>query len=290
MRAQVAGRLGQGHALLAGRTITQVAHGVEGLAGTAGGNHHGASGQRTGRDGHLPGRALDGLGAAMTVDAHRPQGRQACGGRALLLRIGVQGLGRGVAGRVHRVRGTLRVPRDDLLRQAEDVLGFGHAAGAGVRARQTANRRLNHVVAPRTQGLHVRAGRRVLPHLRVHGRGQNHGRVRGQHGRRQQIIRAAGSQAGQQVSGGRGNHHGVGLLGLAHVVHLGHALEHVGRNGVAAQRLQGGHPHELGRVRGGHGDNLVTILRKKAKEHRRLVRGDAPSHTNDNAHGTSDNP
>ena len=130
----------------------------------------------------------------------------------------------------------------------------------------------------------------MLPHLGVHRRRQNHRGVRRQHRRGQQIIRTTSRQTSQQISSRWGNHHSVSLLSLAHMVHLGHALEHVGRNGVAAQRLQRGNTHELRRVRGGHGDHLVAILRKKTKEHRRLICSNAPSNTNDNAHGTLKNP
>ena len=284
-RTQVACCLRERRTLLAGRTVAEEAYRVQCLTGAASGNDHEATGQRaTQRFGCAS------LARLTLTQQRRGQRRRTRRRHTLLLRARVQGLSRRVTGRVHRVHLALREARDHIQRDRENILRLRHATRARIRARQTPNRRLNHVITPRTQRLHVRLSRRMLPHLGVHRRRQNHRGVRRQHRRGQQIIRTTSRQTSQQISGRRGNHHSVSLLSLTHMVHLRHTVKYVRRDGVAAQRLQSGNAHELRRVRGGHGDYLVAILRKKTKEHRRLIRSNAPSNTNDNAHGTSKNP
>ena len=285
-RTQVACRLRERHTLLTGRTVAEEAYRVQRLTGTASGNDYEATGQRA----RVICRSVSHLTRFTLTQQCRGQRRLTRRRHTLLLRARVQGLSRRVTGRVHRVHLPLREALNHIQRDRENILRLRHATRTRIRARQTPNRRLNHVITPRTQRLHIRLSRRMLPHLGVHRRRQNHRGVRRQHRRRQQIIRTTSRQTSQQISGRRGNHHSVSLLGLTHVVHLRHAVKHVRRDGVAAQRLQGGNTHELRRVRGGHGDYLVAILRKKTKEHRRLIRSNAPSNTNDNAHGTLKNP
>ena len=237
-RAQVACRLRERHALLAGRTVAEEAHRVQRLTGAAGGNDHEATGQRTtqrfGCASCLAGLSLIRFNLARITLAgfalpqqRRSQRRRTHRRHTLLLRARVQGLSRRVTGRVHRVHLPLREALNHIQRDRENILRLRHATRTRIRARKTANRRLNHVITPRTQSLHIRLSRRMLPHLGVHRRRQNHRGVRGQHRRGQQIIGTTSRQTSQQISGRRGNHHSVSLFGLTHVVHLRYTVKHV---------------------------------------------------------------
>ena len=222
-RAQVACRLRERHALLAGRTVAEEAYRVQRLTGAAGGNDHEATGKRTTQ---RFGRASC-LARINLTQQRRSQRRRTRRRQTLLLRARVQGLSRRVTRRVHRVHLTLREARNHIQSHRENILRLRHATGTRIRARQTPNRRLNHVVTPRTQSLHVRLSRRMLPHLGMHRGRQNHRGVRRQHRGGQQIIRTTSRQTSQQISGRRGNHHSVSLFSLTHVVHLRHTVKHV---------------------------------------------------------------
>ena len=237
-RAQVACRLRERHALLAGRTVAEEAYRVQCLTGAASGNDHEATGQRTtqrfGCASCLVGFTLAGfnltrlsLARITLAQQRRSQRRRTRRRHTLLLCARVQGLSRRVTGRVYRVHLPLREAGNHIQRDRENILRLRHATGTRIRARQTPNRGLNHVITPRTQRLHVRLSRRMLPHLGVHRRRQNHRRMRRQHRRGQQIISTTSRQTSQQISGRRGNHHSISLLGLTHVVHLRHAVKHV---------------------------------------------------------------
>ena len=237
-RAQVACRLRERHALLAGRTVAEEAYRVQRFTGTAGGNDHEATGQRTTqRFGcasypvriSLTGVNLSRLNLAEfnLTQQRRGQRRRTCRRQTLLLRTRVQGLSRRVTGRVHRVHLPLREARYHIQSHRENILRLWHTTRTRIRARQTPNRRLNHVITPRTQSLHIRLSRRMLPHLGMHRGRQNHRGVRRQHRGGQQIIRTTSRQTSQQISGRRGNHHSVSLLSLTHVVHLRHTVKHV---------------------------------------------------------------
>ena len=232
-RAQVACRLRERHTLLAGRTVAEEAHRVQRLTGAASGNDHEATCQRAtqrfGCASCLAGFNLTRISLARITltKQRRSQRRRTRRRHTLLLRTRVQGLSRCVTGRVHRVHLTLREARNHVQCDRENILRLRHATRTRIRARQTPNRGLNHVITPRTQRLHVRLSRRMLPHLGVHRRRQNHRGVRRQHRRGQQIIRTTSRQTSQQISGRRGNHHSVSLLGLTHVVHLRHTVKHV---------------------------------------------------------------
>ena len=222
-RAQVACRLRERHALLAGRTVAEEAYRVQRLTGAASGNDHEATCQRaTQRFG-----CASCLAGIPLAQQRRSQRRRTRRRHTLLLRTRVQELSRRVTGRVHRVHLTLREASNHVQCDRENILRLRHATGTRIRARQTPNRRLNHVITPRTQSLHIRLSRRMLPHLGVHRRRQNHRGVRRQHRRGQQIIRTTSRQTSQQISGRRGNHHSVSLLSLTHVVYLRHAVKHV---------------------------------------------------------------
>ena len=72
--------------------------------------------------------------------------------------------------------------------RVEDRLGFGQAARAGIGAGQPAAGRLQDGDAPAAQGFHVGLGGGVLPHFRVHGRGEEHRPAGHQQGVGEEVV------------------------------------------------------------------------------------------------------
>ena len=164
-----------------------------------------------------------------------------------------------------------------------DVDGLGQAAGAGVGAGEAAGRRLHDEDAPLAQCGHVRLGRRVQPHLGVHGRHHQDGARRGEQDVGEEVVGAAGRGTREQVGGGGRDDDEVGLLPDADVRDLGDVLED--RRGHGAPR-QGGprrRTHELERVRGGDHGDLVAGFAESPEDLARLVGGDPPGDTEDDA-------
>ncbi len=124
----------------------------------------------------------------------------------------------------------------------------------------------------------------MFPHLGVHGRGQNHRGMGSQDCCRQQVIGPASSQAGHEISCCGGNQHRISLLSLGHVVDLIHPVKKIRSHRVTAQGLQGRLAHKLEGSIGRNSYYLVACLRKKTKEHGRLVGSDAPSNANNYTH------
>ena len=146
-RAQVACRLRERHTLLAGRTVAEESDRVQRLTGAASGNDHEATRQRaTQRFGCASCLAGFALACINLPQQRRGQRRR----HTLLLRTRVQGFSRRVTGRVHRVHLPLREARNHIQRHRENILRLRHATRTRIWARQTPNRRLNHVITPRT--------------------------------------------------------------------------------------------------------------------------------------------
>jgi hypothetical protein len=96
-----------------------------------------------------------------------------------------------------------------------DGLGLGHAACAHHAAGQLACARLDDAHAALAEGFEVRLGCRVLPHVHIHGRGNQHRRLGGQVQGGEEIVGDAVSKFGQDIGRRRGYHQGVGPLRLA---------------------------------------------------------------------------
>ena len=111
------------------------------------------------------------------------------------------------------------------LGQRGDLLRLGQPAGAAVGAGEPAERGFQHDRPAAPQGGHVVDGGRVLPHLGVHRRGEQHRTSRREQGRGQQVVGAAVRRAGQQIRGGRRHHDQVGLLAELDVRHLRDVVE-----------------------------------------------------------------
>ena len=69
------------------------------------------------------------------------------------------------------------------------------------------------------------------------------------------------------------------------MVNLRNTLKNARGNRVSAQGLEGSFTHKLQGSFSGHGNNLMPTFCEKTKEHYRFICGNAPSNTNDNAHG-----
>ena len=136
-----------------------------------------------------------------------------------------------------------------------------------------------HAVAPR-QGNIALCGR-SLPHLPVHGGGDNQRDIARQTQRGQQIIGPALRKPGDEVSRGGCNEDGIGVaaeIDMRHVVR--HAcVPKVRPYGIAGQSLKGHGGNEARAGFGQHDVNVGAGLAKEAYEFCRLVRGHAASHT-----------
>ena len=98
------------------------------------------------------------------------------------------------------------------LGQGGDLFGFGEPARAAVRAGEPPGGGFEHHGPAAAQRGHVVDGGRVLPHLGVHRRREQHRTSRGEQGRGQQIVGAAVHGPGQQVGGGGRDDDQVSLL------------------------------------------------------------------------------
>ena len=129
----------------------------------------------------------------------------------------------------------------------------------------------------------VRLGDRVLPHVDVHGRRQQHRRARRQHHRRQQIVGHAGREARDRVGGRRRDDDQVGLVGQADVpdLRLLGQVEELAPHRVARQRLHRERRDELRRGLGEDHPHVGARLDQQAAELGRLVGGDAAGHPQD---------
>ncbi len=91
----------------------------------------------------------------------------------------------------------------------------GQPARPRVGAGEPAHRGLEHVHPAVPQRRHVGPGGGVPPHLGVHRGSHQHRARHGEQRRGQQVVAQPGRRAGQQVGGGRGDDHQLGLDGRA---------------------------------------------------------------------------
>ena len=99
---------------------------------------------------------------------------------------------------------------EDLLGRAHDLVGLGHAPDAELALRGLPLVRADEDDASRSEGLGVRARRRVRPHPRVHRRGDEDGPTVGQRRLRQDVVRQAVRELRQRVRGARRHEQQVG--------------------------------------------------------------------------------
>ncbi len=191
----------------------------------------------------------------------------------------------GAAGRDHNSPSGQVLRHDEGQRARCDRRRLRQPTRPGVRTGEAPDVGLQDVHSSPTQGGDVGAGRWVLPHLGVHRGHQQDRAARDQQGRGQQVVGAPRGSAGQQIGGRRRHHHQVGGLAEPDVLDRGDVVEHPGGHRVTGQRLPGGTPDELQGRPGGHHPHVVPCLGEQPQQAGRLVGGDAPADTEQDAHG-----
>jgi hypothetical protein len=150
----------------------------------------------------------------------------------------------------------------------------GEAAGPHVAAGQPAGLGRHHDHAPPAQHGQVVLHGRVLPHLGVHGRRDDHRRPGGEQGGGQQVRGDAGRVRAEQAGAGRGDHDGVGRLPEAGVRDRVGPVPERGLRRLGGQRVERGRADEAGgRAGQDRGDVGPGVDEAPAHLHR-LVGGD----------------
>ena len=165
-----------------------------------------------------------------------------------------------------------QIVEDDL----QQHLRLWHLSLAHGAAGQIPAGRLYHLPAIVPQDIQVVLGHRVLVHLGVHGRHHNFGAVAGQHGGGQHIVRQAVGQLGDDVGGGRRDHHQVRLVGHGDMLHLEGEIpvEGVHQRLVAGQRLKGHRRDKLRGVLGHEHLHIAPQLHQSGSQVGHFIRGD----------------
>ncbi len=148
--------------------------------------------------------------------------------------------------------------------------------------------------APRCgEGGDVGLGGGMIPHLDVHGGGENERRGRGERHGGEKIVGHAMGQLGKNVGGGRRDDQGFGGLGFGDVLYGGVrvgdvtiAVPQAGDDAVAGDAGKRQGSDEM--LRGcGHRDvNVERLLLQSAHQFRCLVRGDAAGNANHDFHAS----
>ena len=147
---------------------------------------------------------------------------------------------------------------------------------------------LQHRDAPAAERLDIGLGRRVLPHLGVHGRGHQHRAAAGhEQGVAQEVVGLAGGGACQQVGRGGGHHDQLGFVAEADVVDGVHLVEDAVADRMPGQRFPRGDADEAGRGLRGDDRDVMAGFSKKPEERRHLVGGYPSPDSEDYAHVTS---
>src|SRR5580658_6991772 len=111
------------------------------------------------------------------------------------------------------------------------MLRVGHSACADVSAGEPAGVRAQEAVAKRFQFFHVLLGDGVFPHSVVHAGGEDDRTGSGADEETYQVVGQAAGGFRQDVGGGRGDQHEVGLFRQRDVLRVG-AVFQVERGGV----------------------------------------------------------
>ena len=119
--------------------------------------------------------------------------------------------------------------------QLVDLGGLRQPALAGVGAGEAADGGLDDDRPALAEGGDVGLRGRVLPHLGVHRRGEDHRAARGEERVGEEVVGQAVRRAGEQVGGRRCDHDHVGLLADVDVGHGVDVGPHVGGDGLARQ-------------------------------------------------------
>ena len=137
-----------------------------------------------------------------------------------------------------RVAGEIARGRARRSAAATMSVGIGEPAGADVAAGQPADAGLDDVHAAAAQRGEVLDDGRVLPHLGVHRRADEHRRPRGEQRVRQQVGGEAGGVGADHPGRGRGDDDEVGGLAEPGVRDRDRAVPQLGLHGLAGERAE----------------------------------------------------
>ncbi|MEI2616059.1 MAG: hypothetical protein V9F06_00295 [Thermomicrobiales bacterium] len=161
-------------------------------------------------------------------------------------------------------------------RRVDDLPGLDHAPDAALAAGERPDDRPHDDHAARPQQRHVGLRGGVLPHARVHRRGDHHRAARGQQAGGGEVVAEPVGHAREEVGRGRGDEHQVGAAGERDV-----QLARVRRvpevdAGRAAGDAREGHPGDEALPGGGeHGLDGGPAALELARDQRRLEGRDA---------------
>ena len=163
-------------------------------------------------------------------------------------------------------------------RGRHDVGGLGQPARADVAAGQPPGRRVAPRARPAAQPGDVVDHGRVLPHLGVHGRAEQHGGAGRQQGGGEQVRRDPRRVAADQAGGGRGDQDQIGGLAQPGVRDRLRFVPQRGADRLGRQGRERERPDEPGGAPGQHrADEGAGVDEAPAHLHG-LVGGDAAAH------------
>ena len=178
------------------------------------------------------------------------------------------------------------VAAQQLLDCSDDFQRLGHAAEAVLAALGHRARVRPHAGdAVGGQQREIAPGRRVLPHARVHRRGDQHRPVGREQNRGSEIVAMAARHLGQQVGGCRRHHDEIRFARQPDVADIKLALriEQVGKNATTAERPGRQRRDELLRRRGQDAAHRRPALAQPADEVKALIGRDATGNDQKNA-------
>ena len=167
-------------------------------------------------------------------------------------------------------------------RLGDNALRIGQPTLPRVGTRQASGIRVDDAQATALQRGHVLPGRRIGPHLSMHGGGKDHGGRRRQNRGSQQIVGTTGRDPCQQVGRGRGHHNKVRPLSHRDMFDGSRVVENTAAHRPPCDRCQSRRADEAQRgIRCDHA-NLVPRLSQTTDHERGLVGGDGTGHPDDN--------
>ena len=167
---------------------------------------------------------------------------------------------------------------EHVLHGGDDPLGRRQPARADVAAGEPSRLGLHDVHAPQAQPLEVLRHGRVLPHLRVHRRADDHRRPGGEQRGGQQIGRDPGRVGADEAGRGRRHQDQIGTLAEHGVRDRRLVVPEGGADRLGRQRRERGPPDEvLGALRH-HGHDVRAGVDQATTDLDRLVGGDATGH------------
>jgi len=157
----------------------------------------------------------------------------------------------------------------------ENRLRLGHSTwAASLARRELAGVRFDDPVAELAQVRDVPLRLRVRPHVIVHRRNQQHGRLIREEARSEQIVCLTGRGTRKEIGGRRRNDDGVGVTGQSDVVERVPRIEKAGVHRPSRERLERDCSDELGCGTREDDVDVSACLFQKPREPCRLVARD----------------